>query len=574
MHRDPVHAVLECVAQGAGTAGGLFVVEIARSPDRLPRTGVEGDFGVLDDGGRRVASLQRRQIDEWLEGRAGLAQRLGRPVVLAQLVAEAAGHGEHAAGVRIHGDDAAADIGDLPEPEGAGRIGLALVLTGDRFDQHHVSHLQRIARPLDRPAEALAFQRRPRPAQLVQRDPPLRAIGKPDRGLTRIGLQHHGQLPGADAAGRLQLGQAFDPARAGRDLAQGAAPAMAAVIGDEPVAQRLVGDRLQLRIDRGADRQPAGVEALFAIALQQVAADLFGEIIGVHHLGLVAPAQLHRLGLGRLVFLGRDEALIQHPVQHIVAPGEGSAVAAGCLGQCCEIGGFRDRQLVQRLVEIVEGRRGNPVGTGAEIDLVQIQLEDPVLAEGLLDAEGEDRLLDLAGDRNFVGQQKIPGDLLGDGGSADRPAVLPDLGEVLHHRPAHAHDVDAGMVVEILVLGGEEGLDRPLRYRRDRHEDAALGRIFGQEPAVAGVHAGHHRRLVVGELSVVGKPPAIVPKHVEGASAYGQRYNCGGLRAASLHHAPGRTGRSHAASRSPGAGDRRAGSAWSRPGDWRDIRAR
>ena len=61
-----------------------------------------------------------------------------------------------------------------------------------------------------------------------------------------------------------------------------------------------------------------------------------------------------------------------------------------------EIGRLGDRELVHRLVEVVERRCRDAVGAKAEIDLVQVKLEDLVLRVGLLDAEREQRLLHLA----------------------------------------------------------------------------------------------------------------------------------------------------------------------------------
>ena len=44
------------------------------------------------------------------------------------------------------------------------------------------------------------------------------------------------------------------------------------------------------------------------------------------------------------------------------------------------------------------------------------------------------------------------------------------------------------MRVKILVLGGDDGVDHPLRHRRDRHEDAPLGgKLTDQPPTAKGV---------------------------------------------------------------------------------------
>ena len=59
------------------------------------------------------------------------------------------------------------------------------------------------------------------------------------------------------------------------------------------------------------------------------------------------------------------------------------------------------------------------------------------------------------------------------------------------------------MLVEILVLGGEERVDDELRHRLDRQIEPALVGIFGEQRAVGGMHPRHHRRLIILKLRVV-----------------------------------------------------------------------
>ena len=92
------------------------------------------------------------------------------------------------------------------------------------------------------------------------------------------------------------------------------------------------------------------------------------------------------------------------------------------------------------------------------------------------------------------------------------------------HGADDAADVDAGMAVEALVLGREEGVDHPLGDRADRHEDALLDRIFGQQPPVARKHAGHHRRIVFGELGIVRQVGRIaLDDQIAGDAARGEQ---------------------------------------------------
>ena len=61
------------------------------------------------------------------------------------------------------------------------------------------------------------------------------------------------------------------------------------------------------------------------------------------------------------------------------------------------------------------------------------------------------------------------------------------------------------MGIEILVLGGDEGLLDQRRNGRRGQIEAPLAGIFGQKAAVGGVNARHDRRFVILQLSVVGQ---------------------------------------------------------------------
>ena len=69
---------------------------------------------------------------------------------------------------------------------------------------------------------------------------------------------------------------------------------------------------------------------------------------------------------------------------------------AGRLGQRGQERHFGDVELVQRFAEIIQRRRRHAIGVLAEIDLVEIELEDLFLGIGRVDADRQDRLADLA----------------------------------------------------------------------------------------------------------------------------------------------------------------------------------
>ena len=65
--------------------------------------------------------------------------------------------------------------------------------------------------------------------------------------------------------------------------------------------------------------------------------------------------------------------------------------------------------------------------------------------------------------------------------------------------------------------------EHALGHGGHRHEDALLLGVFGEQPAVGGVEPRDGRRLVVGQLLVVGQAVAEMPEQAgHGADAYDQ----------------------------------------------------
>ena len=105
------------------------------------------DRTVDDDARRRVAVVERRRVDQRLERRAGLAARLRRAIELALGEAEAADDREDAAGMRIHGDQRAADLRHLlerPLTLHAFRIAGVAVLVLFRLARRNIDHVARL----------------------------------------------------------------------------------------------------------------------------------------------------------------------------------------------------------------------------------------------------------------------------------------------------------------------------------------------------------------------------------------------------------------------------------------------
>ena len=175
---------------------------------------------------------------------------------------------------------------------------------------------------------------------------------------------------------------------------------------------------------------------------------------------------------------------------------------ARLLGQRGEIGDLGDGQFMHRLVEIVQGGRRDAVVAEAEVDFVEIQLQNLLLRIGQFDAHAQQDFANLAVERALVVEQEVLGDLLG-----DRRGALDVLGALQEHigGAKNALGIETAVDVEILVLGGNERLLDQRRDRRRRQVETPLARVFGEQAAVAGVDPGHHRRLVILKLGVVGK---------------------------------------------------------------------
>ena len=179
-----------------------------------------------------------------------------------------------------------------------------------------------------------------------------------------------------------------------RDVDLGDRPAIALrlVEIDEPVDHGLARQHLHLRIERGAHRQAALVELLLAVIVVDVAPHLLGEIFGGEDVRAGRPhGDVERLLLGLVAVGGGDVAVLDHAIDHVIAARDRLValaeriVVVRPLRQRGEIGGLRDRQLVHRLVEIEQRGGGDAIGAEAEIDFVEIELEDLVLRIGALD---------------------------------------------------------------------------------------------------------------------------------------------------------------------------------------------
>ncbi len=275
--------------------------------------------------------------------------------------------------------------------------------------------------------------------------------------------------------------------------------AVLVALGVELVGQRALGRRLHARIERGGDddvlvdRADRVVEHVHDIVGGVV--DRAGALV-VHDLGGRGERQLgHRLG---------DVALLGHRGDDLRgALVGGGQVAVGRepgrrLHQSGQHRRLRKRHLARALAEIFLRRRFDAEGAGAEIDAIEIELEDLVLGIFALEPQRQDRLLDLARQRALLGQEQVLGELLGQRRAAFHAAAP---GDVAKHRAGDADRVDAEMRIEAPVLDGDERLGQVGRQLAQAHRRAAGVAAIGDQRAVGGENGDigrplRHRELV------------------------------------------------------------------------------
>ena len=164
-----------------------------------------------------------------------------------------------------------------------------------------------------------------------------------------------------------------------------------------------------------------------------------------------------------------------------------------------------ERQLVEGFVEIIERGRSGSIGALAEINLVEIELENLVLGEGALDTTRQHHFLHLAFQSLRRRQQEVFGHLLGNRRGPLEAFTQNDMTDIGKGRTDNTAEIQSAMLVKILVLGRNEGLDQALGNVFDGHEHTMLAGILGDQATIAGMDTAHHRRLVFRQLLVVGE---------------------------------------------------------------------
>ena len=273
----------------------------------------------------------------------------------------------------------------------------------------------------------------------------------------------------------------------------------------QQVLDRVIGDALQSGIDRGAHQEHALVHRLRE-RVDELLHLVEGVVEEIVRRAVVAAIERHggvAAGAEHLAF-GHEPGFDQI-VEHDVGAGAGGRQidVRRELGRRLEHAGqhrgFGQVHVARGLVEI-ELRRGvDAERAAAEIGAVEIELQDLVLGQPRFQPQREERLLDLALDGALVGEEQVLGELLGDRGAALADAAGLGVGD---ERARGAGQVDAEMLVEAAVFGGERRLDQRVGEIRQRNGIVVLDAAAADFVAVAVEE--RHRELGLLQPVVVG----------------------------------------------------------------------
>jgi len=205
------------------------------------------------------------------------------------------------------------------------------------------------------------------------------------------------------------------------------------------------------------------------------------------------------LGGGLLAFLRRDESRLFHPFKHmllaLLRPFRifvGRIMVRG-LGKSGQQRGLGESQLRQVFPEIRQGRGAHSVGALPEIDLVQVHLQDLLLAQDQLHLVCQDQFLEFSPVGSLRRQKQRAGELLGNRAGPLHFSTAPQIGP---DRPQNADDIQPRVFEEPRVLHRDHRLGQVLRNVGQRDQDAPFNVKLADDLAVVRVDTTHEAGLV------------------------------------------------------------------------------
>ncbi len=222
---------------------------------------------------------------------------------------------------------------------------------------------------------------------------------------------------------------------------------------------------LEAQVETRVDLESAVIDASPAVSSHELQSHVLEEVRRLS-LGRSRTENAQRGGGGFLETRGGEASALAHRGQHAVAaPESGFRTPDGREGgrirrEAGEQSGFGDREIDDVLAEVAMRRRLHAICPFAEIDPVQVELENFVLRKRTFEPDGEDDLFQLALDRPALIEEEIARELLRDRARSLRHS---SRAHIAHEGSEHGDDVDAPMPVEAAVFGGENRIRHVFR---------------------------------------------------------------------------------------------------------------
>ena len=286
-----------------------------------------------------------------------------------------------------------------------------------------------------------------------------------------------------------------------------AAPAALLVEAAQAFAQCLVGRCLHLGVQGGVDPEALAPDDIRRISVRQRLAHPFDEI-GREFRVACARFEQDRPGLGLSGRLCRNHLLRDHAFENKIAARQGRLrvkqrrVRAGVPRQPGDERALIHREILQLLAEVSIGCGRHPVSAMPEIVLVAVKRQDLLLGVSLFDLPGNEQLLHLAVERLLHVAHQQAGKLLGDGARALRAAHAAD---VPVDRPQQRRVIDAGMVVKLIVFGGQDCELEACGDVLESNDNAPLDGEFPDDLVVVGIQVGDDVGVEILEALDLGK---------------------------------------------------------------------
>ncbi len=230
----------------------------------------------------------------------------------------------------------------------------------------------------------------------------------------------------------------------------------------------------------------------------------------------MAAADLQRLLPHPRRGFGREHPERAHPPEHDVAlfprrfRVRERGGAPGAADDARERGAFAEGQRPGVFPEVDLRGALQAVGSRAEVDAVEVELQDLLLGKAFLDLPRQERLDDLPVERPFREVKRVAGKLLGD---RARPLAHLAAAQVHERGTGDARVVQPGVRPEPGILARQQGVDKIFWHTAQRNEEAVFpldvrerdavrvvnNRALGDEPHFAQVKLRQPPRVLQAE---------------------------------------------------------------------------